>query len=122
MIPPSDDRGPSGEDVRLFLSHGAGAAQGGYVDDAVHAFALSVDAGSGKLLNVGTGLETSVNHLYRMLAEATGFGGEPTYGPLPTGDLRRSSLDPSLAERELGWKPWTQLGEGLRATVEWLRG
>jgi len=93
-----------------------------YVDDVVHAFALAVEAGSGKLLNVGTGLETSVNHLFRMVAEATGFGGEPTYGPLPTGDLRRSCLDPALAERELGWKPWTQLGEGLRATVEWLRG
>ena len=92
-----------------------------YVEDVVDAFARAVDAGSGRLLNIGTGLETSVNHLFRLLAELTGYTGEPGYGPLPKGDQRRSSLDPSLAERELGWKPWTQLEEGLRQTVEWLK-
>lgn len=93
-----------------------------YVEDAVHAFALAADAASGKLVNIGTGLETSVNHLFRLLAEITGFRGEPQFGPLPPGELRRSCLDISLAESELGWKPWTQLEEGLRATVEALRG
>ncbi|HYH27777.1 MAG TPA: NAD-dependent epimerase/dehydratase family protein [Actinomycetota bacterium] len=89
-----------------------------FVEDVVHAFALAADAGDGKLVNVGTGLETSVNHLYRMLADEIGFEGAPQYGPLPAGDLRRSSLDPSLAGTELGWKPWTQLEEGLSATVK----
>lgn len=92
-----------------------------YVEDVVDAFARSVDAGSGRFLNVGTGLETSVNHLFRLMAELTGYAGEPSYGPLPKGDQRRSSLDPSLAERELGWRPWTQLEEGLRETLEWLK-
>ena len=92
-----------------------------YVEDVVDAFARATDAGSGRLINVGTGLETSVNHLFRLLAELTGYAGEPAYGPLPKGDQRRSSLDPSLAERDLGWKPWTQLEEGLGQTVEWLR-
>ena len=92
-----------------------------YVDDAVHAFSLAVEAGSGRLINVGTGLETSVNHLFRMLAEIAGFTGEPNYGPLPPADLRRNCLDPALAARELGWKPWTQLGEGLRETVDFLK-
>ncbi|HEX6207300.1 MAG TPA: NAD-dependent epimerase/dehydratase family protein [Actinomycetota bacterium] len=92
-----------------------------YVEDVVDAFARAVDAGSGRLINIGTGLETSVNHLFRMLAELTGYAGEPSFGPLPKGDQRRSSLDPSLAERDLGWKPWTQLEEGLRQTVEWLK-
>lgn len=92
-----------------------------YVEDVVDAFARATDAGSGRLINVGTGLETSVNHLFRLLAELTAYAGEPTYGPLPKGDLRRSALDPSVAERELGWKPWTQLEEGLRQTVEWLK-
>ncbi len=92
-----------------------------YVEDVVDAFARATDAGSGRLINVGTGLETSVNHLFRLLAELTEYAGEPAYGPLPKGDQRRSSLDPSLAERDLGWKPWTQLEEGLRQTVEWLK-
>ncbi len=93
-----------------------------YVDDAVHAFALAAERGSGRLINVGTGLETSVNHLYRLLAEITGFAAEPRFGPLPPGDLRRSCLDISLAERELGWKPWTVLAEGLGETVAFLKG
>lgn len=91
-----------------------------FIDDVANAFVLAAGRGGGRLLNVGTGLETSVNHLFRLLAEITGFAGEPEYGPLPAGDLRRSCLDVSLAQRELGWKPWTQLEEGLRQTVEWL--
>jgi nucleoside-diphosphate-sugar epimerase len=57
-----------------------------------------------------------------MLAEITGFAGDPTFGPLPPGDLRRNSLDRSLAERELGWRPWTHLEDGLRETVAYLKG
>jgi UDP-glucose 4-epimerase len=93
-----------------------------FVDDAVHAFALAADRGSGRLINIGTGLETSVNGLYRMLGEITGLVGDPEYGPLPAGELRRISLDPSLAEQELGWRPWTHLEDGLRETVAYLKG
>lgn len=93
-----------------------------FVDDAVHAFALAADAGSGRLVNVGTGLETPVSQLYRMLAEVTGFAGEPSYGPLPPGGPARVALDASVAESELGWKPWTNLQDGLGETVAWLKG
>jgi UDP-glucose 4-epimerase len=92
-----------------------------FIDDVANAFVHAADRGSGRLINVGTGLETSVNHLFRLLADIIGFAGEPEYGPLPAGELRRSSLDVSLAERELGWRPWTQLEDGLRQTVEWLK-
>ena len=93
-----------------------------FVDDTVHAFALAMDRGSGRLINIGTGLETSVNGLYRMLGEILGFAKEPEYGSLPPGELRRISLDPSLAEQELGWRPWTHLEDGLRETVAYLKG
>ena len=56
-----------------------------FIDDTVHAFVQAMDRGSGKLVNIGTGLETSVNHLYRLLAELTGFAGEPEHGPQPAG-------------------------------------
>jgi UDP-glucose 4-epimerase len=93
-----------------------------FVADAVDAFARAIHRPFGRLLNVGTGLETSVNHLYRMLSEITGFAGDPGSGPLPPGDLRRSSLDCSLAEKELGWRPWTHLEDGLREPVAYLKG
>ncbi|MGH2739973.1 MAG: NAD-dependent epimerase/dehydratase family protein [Actinomycetota bacterium] len=93
-----------------------------FVDDAVHALALAADQGSGRLINVGTGLETSVHQLLRLLADIVGFAGEPEFGPLPPGEVPRSAVDPSLADAELGWKPWTQLEDGLRQTVDSLRG
>jgi len=92
-----------------------------FVDDTVHAFALAGDRGSGAVLNVGTGVETSVNQLFKALSAITGFRGGARYGPRREGDLRRNALDVELAARELGWKPWTQLREGLKATVDWFR-
>jgi UDP-glucose 4-epimerase len=93
-----------------------------FVDDTVHAFSLAADRGAGRLVNVGTAVETSVNGLYRMLAQITGFGGSPGFGPARAGDLRRSALDVLLAEEVLGWKPWTYLEDGLAETVSFMRG
>jgi UDP-glucose 4-epimerase len=93
-----------------------------FVDDVVHAFALAADRANGRLINIGTGLETSVNAVYGMLAEIAGFSSPPTQGPLPPGELRRCSLDNTLAAEALGWKPWTHLEDGLGETVAYLRG
>jgi UDP-glucose 4-epimerase len=93
-----------------------------FIDDVVHAFVQAIDRGSGKLVNIGTGLETSVNGLYRLLADIIGFDGEPEHGPLPPGELRRSALDISTASSALAWKPWTHLEDGLAETVAYLKG
>ena len=92
-----------------------------FVDDAVHAFALSAERGSGGLYNVGTGLETSVNRIYQLIADITGFRRDPRFGPPREGDLRRNALDSELAGKELGWRPWTPLEQGLAATAGSLR-
>jgi UDP-glucose 4-epimerase len=93
-----------------------------FVDDVVHAFAQAMDRGSGRVANVGTGLETSVNGLYRLLADIIGFAGEPEHGPLPPGELRRSALDIGSAASAIAWKPWTHLEDGLAETVAYLKG
>ena len=93
-----------------------------FIDDVVHAFVQAIDRGSGKLVNIGTGLETSVNGLYRLLADIIWFDGEPEHGPLPPGELRRSALDISTASSALAWKPWTHLEDGLAETVAYLKG
>jgi UDP-glucose 4-epimerase len=88
-----------------------------YVDDVSAAFLAAIDAGSGLLLNVGSGQETSVTDLFRILAELTDFTGEPTYGPLPVGEVMRISLDVRRARAVLGWAPRVTLHEGLERTL-----
>jgi UDP-glucose 4-epimerase len=93
-----------------------------FIDDVVHGFVRAIERGSGKLVNIGTSLETSVNGLYKLLAETIGYTGEPGTGPLPPGELRRIALDISLAPSAIGWKPWTHLEDGLSETVAYLKG
>lgn len=99
----------SGEQTRDFV----------FVVDAADAFAKACDAGSGETVNVGTGVETTINDLYLRMADAAGYRGEVLRGPERPGDLKRNALDPTKAEKVLGWKPWTSLAEGLRSTIAW---
>ena len=93
-----------------------------FIDDVVHAFVQAMSRGSGRLVNIGTGLEASVNHVYQLLAGIIGFEADPDHGPLPAGELRRIALDISLAPNALAWKPWTHLEDGLAETVAYLKG
>ena len=93
-----------------------------FIDDVVHGFVRAIDRGSGKLVNIGTGLETSVNALFKLLADTIDYTDEPGTGPLPPGELRRIALDISLAPSAIGWKPWTHLEDGLGETVAYIRG
>ncbi len=88
-----------------------------YVDDVVDAFARAADRGSGLLINVGTGTETSNLDVYRTMAAAAGVDAEPVFGPPRAGDVLRSAIDPSRAEIHLGWKPWTSLADGVAAVL-----
>ena len=92
-----------------------------YVDDAVDAFVRATERGGGLLMNIGTGVETSVRDLYDTLARLTGYSESPHMAPARAGELERSCLDPGRAAIHLGWKPWTALDEGLALTVDWYR-
>lgn len=91
-----------------------------FVDDVVDAFSRAASRGSGLLMNIGTGRETSVNELYRTMAANAGVVGDPVYAPARPGELARSSLDPGRAAIHLGWKPWTELDQGTSAVLEWM--
>ena len=77
--------------------------------------------GGGLIVNVGTGEETSVQHLFDAMARASGFPEPARYAPARTGELRRSALDPGRAAIHLGWKPYTTVDEGIAATLEWFQ-
>ncbi len=92
-----------------------------YVDDAVDAFVRAATRGGGLTLNVGTGREVSVNDLARVMAAEARLVLEAVYAPLRPGELLRSALDPERASLHLGWQPWTELADGVRAVLEHLR-
>jgi UDP-glucose 4-epimerase len=92
-----------------------------YVDDVVDAFVRAATRGGGLLLNVGTGIETSVNQLYATMARVAGVDRPAAYAPMRPGELRRSALDPGRAAIHLGWTPWTDLAEGTGRVLEWFK-
>jgi UDP-glucose 4-epimerase len=92
-----------------------------YVDDVVDAFARAAGRGGGLVLNIGTGVETSVSRLYRAMADQAGIDRPAVSAPARPGELLRSSLDPGRAAIHLGWKPWTSIEDGSRATLESFR-
>jgi UDP-glucose 4-epimerase len=91
-----------------------------YVGDVVSAV-LAAAGHEGGVFNVGTGVATSVLELYRAIVAATGIEREPEHVDARLGELQRSVLDASAAERELGWSPAVSLAEGLRRTWEWVQ-
>jgi UDP-glucose 4-epimerase len=92
-----------------------------FVDDVVDAFVRAAEAGDGRRLNIGTGVQTTDLALHTIVAAAAGVPDEPAQAPARPGDLRVIALDPGLARRVLGWEPFTALAEGVGRTVDWFR-
>jgi UDP-glucose 4-epimerase len=95
-----------------------------YVGDIVRANLLATKApldAKVPVMNVGTGVETSVNDLVRLLGEAAGSALEVRHAAPRPGEQRRSALDAGLAARVLGWKPLTDVRAGLAKTLAWFR-
>ena len=92
-----------------------------YVDDVVDAMWRSAERGGGLVLNIGTGIETSVQQLHDEIATLTGYHEPARYQGARTGELLRSALDPGRAAIHLGWQPFTQLTDGLARTLEYCK-
>jgi UDP-glucose 4-epimerase len=72
-------------------------------------------------VNIGTGVETSVNAICDGLGKAAGSRVETVHAPERPGEQRRSCLSPKLAERLLGWRPTVLLDDGLAQTLAHFR-
>jgi UDP-glucose 4-epimerase len=91
-----------------------------YVDDAVQAMAAAASAANvnQEIINVGSGVETNIRELVRMIVETSGGSPEVIYNPRNEGGVRRMCADLGLAHKLLGYKPVTPLAQGLRQTFE----
>lgn len=111
---------------RLFTINGDGGQTRDYtyVGDIVQAnllaAALRIEDRM-PILNVGTGMETSVNDLVTILQETVGRPLRFQHGPAKPGEQRRSALDAGLAKRILGWQPTVDVRAGLARTLAWFR-
>ena len=96
-----------------------------YVDDVVDAWMRVVDdaATFGRVLNVGSGRETSVNELADAVLGAFGQSRatwEIRVEPAQLGDQRRAAADTAELQA-LGWAARATLSEGMTRAVEWAR-
>lgn len=92
-----------------------------YVDDVTGANILSLKKGNNQTLNIGTGIETTVNKLFSTMKEITGYSLSPIYKPKRKGEVDRNYLNPEKAKKVLGWAPKIELKQGLKKIIEWMR-
>ena len=83
-----------------------------YIDDAVDALVRASVKGSGLIVNVGSGVATSIRDLWTLMAGPDGR--QPAPSPRRQHDISRFAIAPTRARIHLAWAPWTELGIGLR--------
>ncbi len=83
-----------------------------YIDDAVDALVRAAAKGSGLIVNVGSGVATSIRDLWTLMAGPDGR--QPAPSPRRQHDISRFAIAPTRARIHLAWAPWTELGTGLR--------
>ena len=109
----------AGEQPRIF---GDGRQTRDYVYAGDVAQATLGAVGKRGVFNVGTGVETSVLDLYELCRGVAGSDLEAEHADARLGELQRSVLDVSRAERELGWRAEVPLEDGLRRTFASIAG
>jgi GDP-L-fucose synthase len=69
-------------------------------------------------INVGSGIDVSIDELATLISETVGFKGQITYDNIkPDGPPRKLTDNTKL--RDLGWHPTVSLKEGLKNSYEW---
>jgi UDP-glucose 4-epimerase len=92
-----------------------------FVGDVVRANLLALNYPKSDYFNIGTGIETDVNAVFRGLNAAAGAGLPEHHGPAKAGEQLRSVLSNDKARRLLDWQPTVPVAEGLKQTADWFR-
>jgi UDP-glucose 4-epimerase len=90
-----------------------------YVGDVVSANVSALTKAENSILNIGTGVPTSVNTLYEKMAQLEKLKAPATFAPARTGELKRSVLSNERARKTLNWKPAMTLDKGLAMTLDY---
>ena len=102
----------SGEQTRDFI----------YVEDLAEFIVDCIPAApKHRLFHLAYGTQVSVNQVYSLLQQHTGFRNPATHAAAIEGEVKDIVLDTRLVQKELGWKPETDISAGIKKTVEWFR-
>ena len=92
-----------------------------FVGDVVRANVLALGLQGFRILNIGTGVESDVNMLFREIRRLTGSPCEEKHGEAKKGEQLRSVLSAGAIQALAGWKPAVALSEGLERTVSYFK-
>ena len=90
-----------------------------YVGDVARANVLALQSRRSGELNVGTGRETSVADVVRIIVDASAKESAVEMAPAKESEVRRVCLDPTRAGSWLRWQPQVDVDHGLRETWDW---
>ena len=93
-----------------------------YVDDVndFHMVVLEDPRSNGRVFNVGTGVNYSINEVYQLIEELLQTRLKPIYRPDLPGEAQVTLAD-ITAGRELGWEPKVDIQEGLRRSIQYIQ-
>lgn len=93
-----------------------------FVGDCLTSLLRMVDCPSGEVYNIGPDQEDSevvtINELARVVAELTGFNGEPIHKPDRPREVKRAFTSSRKIRRDFGYRTTVTLREGLQQMVE----
>ena len=100
----------TGEPTREFL----------YVKDAAGGILTATERyDESEPVNLGSGVEISIQELVELIAELTGFDGDINWDTSKPDGQPRRKLDTSKAKAEFDWEATTEFENGLEETIEW---
>lgn len=86
-----------------------------------HLICMSDERTTGKVFNIGSGINYSVNEVYQIISELLDSNRKPIYKPDLPGEAFANLADITEA-KELGWKPRIELQDGLKTTIDFIKG
>jgi len=92
-----------------------------YIADIVSANIAAVNNKFNGKVNIGTGIETSINDIFDSIKKLTGSTQDKVHGSAKKGEQFRSVLVSEKAKKELQWSPEFSLQKGLSQTVDYFK-
>lgn len=94
-----------------------------YVGDTVRGLILAYEKeeSRGKIINLGSGKDISINKLLQGICDYMGYTGEWEYRPARTSDVRNLCADSTRARELLGFEPLVAFDDGIKETLDWYK-